>query len=159
MLPFRSLVRPKRRLRPKRSGSEEASISSKYPTLEDKLAALRTETDALDRHFLYEAIVRETFRLRHDDHKMRQLCERIGMEHLREFPRIAARLRREIGYGHMPPVFTFQAMGALMTEWGAYQKAVDIYEMALRYGIDDDTEGGFRRKITALHRLMRHGAK
>ena len=46
-----------------------------------------------------------------------------------------------------------------MTEWGAYQKAVDIYEMALRYGIDDDTEGGFRRKITALHRLMRHGAK
>lgn len=155
MLPFRARVRFKRRGITRRPHAGEGRISAKYPTLAEKVAALDIETDPLDRHFLYEAIVSESFRLRHDDHKMRQLCERISQQHLDEFPHIAPRLRREIGYGKMPPVFTFQAMGVLMTEWGAYQKAVDIYEMALRYGIDDETPGGFRRKITALHRLMR----
>lgn len=155
MLPFREKLRSKRRSKAKDPGPVERSVSSKYPTLSDKVAALETETDPLDRHFLLEAIVRESFRLRHDDHKMRKLCEEIGIRHLQEFPRIAPLLQREIGYGKMPPVFTFQALGVLMTEWGAYQVAVDIYEMALQYGIDDGTEGGFRRKITALHRLMR----
>lgn len=133
----------------------EGRLSARFKDVHEMVEALGNETDPLDRHFLYEAIVRESFRLRMDDHKMRDLCERMGMRHLKEFPQMAERLRREIGYGTMPPVATFRCMGTLMTEWGAYQKAIDIYEKALSYGIDDDTDGGFQRKIAALRQLMR----
>lgn len=123
--------------------------------LDSLLLQLEQTEDPLDRHFIYENIVRETFRRRKDDHRMRDLCEQIGLRHLEEFPKIAPLLREEIGYGRMPHVATFQCLATLMTEWGAYKKAIDIYEMGLAYGIDDKDTGGFQARIAALYRLMR----
>lgn len=145
------------RIRRSKGRSKTKALSrslARVTDVNELLSMLDEATDPLDRHFILERIVRLTFKRRKDDHKMRSLCERFGMQHLAEFPLVAPRLKREIGYGRMPYVVTFQCMATLMTEWGDYQKAIEIYEMALRYGIND-REQSFQRKVAALRRLVR----
>lgn len=156
MRAFRSTPMPVRRRSRLRSvwRKHRMGTLSRLKSVDELLSALGQATDPLDRHFIFERIVRLTFRQRKENHKMRSLCERVGMQHLKEFPQIAERLKWEIGYGVMPPVITFQCMATLMIEWGDYQKAIDIYEMALSYGIKD-RGGAIAKNIATLRRLRR----
>lgn len=153
MWPFRS---GKNKHRPTTSSEQNLTWEAvRSGNVDHMLQALQGATDPLDRHLLLESIVREAFKLRKKDHKMRDLCQEVGLQHLEEFPQIAERLKVEIGYGAMPYVITFHCVATVLAEWGAYKKAIDVYEMALSYGIDDAIDGGFHAKIVGLRNLMR----
>ncbi len=109
------------------------------------LRALKTQTNAVDRHFLRLIIVEAAYKNRSDP-RSRSLCIETARRHLTEFPRLAPALKREMG-GTLPQVPTFKHLCTIYTEDGKLDEAIRVCELALGYGLDDGTAGGFRGRI------------
>jgi len=101
------------------------------------LAAVNLPARPLDRHFLLQSIVQEAYKLR-TDRVMREVCRRIARRHLAEFPQLKRPLKRSVG-GFMPRVSTFEHFAMVLTEDGDYEEAVRVAELAVSYGVFDDT--------------------
>lgn len=125
--------------------------------LTQMLAVLDSRCDLLDRHFLLQEIVRESYRLRHERTDMRELCERIGRRHLKEFPDIARRFATE--HGGLPHVLTFQHLATLLMERGDYNESIQVCEEAISYGLSDFTKSGFSGRIHRIRRMQQRHAE
>ncbi|MCK5070578.1 MAG: hypothetical protein KAR01_08545 [Desulfocapsa sp.] len=112
------------------------------------LRAVSTRTNSIDRHFLLQSIVGATYKLRKED-KYRQLCIEYAEKHLHEFPAIAPVLKDDMD-GVLPRVTTFQNYATVLTEDGNYDKAISICEEALKYGLHDNTQSGFKGRIARI---------
>jgi len=71
--------------------------------------------------------------------------------HLTEFQQIAPVLKAESG-GVLPRVPTFQIYASLLTEQGAFDRAVWVCELALYYGLDDGTKSGLGGRIERIRK-------
>jgi hypothetical protein len=111
------------------------------------LRALSVPTHPIDRHHLLQQIVKATYKSRRDP-AMAQKCREIAELHLTEFPRIAPALKRDIGF--LPRVLTFQHYATLLTEAGEFDRAVEVCETAMEYGLGDRTKGGFPARIARI---------
>lgn len=116
----------------------EAWTSGELPRM---LAATSVRTNPIDRHFLLQGIVKETYRQRRNP-TMRQVCIQTGMMHLTEFSTIAPALRADFG-GTLPRVPSFECLATALAEDGKVEEAVRVCEAAVRYGLDDGTKGGY----------------
>jgi hypothetical protein len=116
------------------------------------IAALHTPTTSIDRHFLLQTLVGETFRLR-DDPSMRALCREVAETHLREFPTIVDNLTMD--FGILPRVTTFQNFATLLLEDGEYDRSIDVCRIALQFGLEDGTKGGFEARIARIEKKKR----
>jgi len=123
----------------------EAWTSGSLPQM---LNALGTKTNLVDRHFLLMGIVNETYRLRSDP-KMAEKCLEVAQMHIDEFPAIVPALKREFD-GALPRVTTFQHYATLLTERGDFEKAIQVCEAAIGYGLEDGTKGGFEGRIDRI---------
>jgi hypothetical protein len=118
------------------------------------LRALSVPTNPIDRHHLLQQIVKMTYKVRRDP-AMAQTCREIAELYLAEFPRIAPALRRDIGI--LPRVLTFQHYATLLTDAGEFDRAVEVCEMAMDYGLGDRTKGGFPARIARIEKA-RHAS-
>jgi len=120
------------------------------------LGVVDCRTDLVTRHFLLQEIVRHTYKHRADP-EMRSLCRKYSELHLAEFPMIAAPLRGMIG-GFLPRVLTFQNYATVLTEDGEYEKAIEVCQRAISYGLDKDlsdgTKSGYRGRIARIEKRM-----
>jgi hypothetical protein len=114
------------------------------------LAARSVRTNPIDRHFLLQTIVKETYRLRSDP-EMRRLCIETGMTHLTEFSSIAPALRADFG-GSLPRVPCFAWLATALAEKGMVEEAVRVCETAARLGLDDGTKAGYLGRAQRLAR-------
>jgi hypothetical protein len=113
-------------------------------------AALNVFTNQIDRHFLLQTLVAETYRLRNDP-AMRKACRKAGEIHIQEFPTLAPPLRQDLGV--MPRVTTFQHLSTIFTEDGEFDRAIEICQLAEKYGLDDGTKGGYAARIAKIEKL------
>jgi len=118
--------------------------------LQKMLKALGTRTNKIDRHFLLQGIVQQCYKARSDP-KLRAKCLEIGRLHLEEFPSIAPALKRDMG-GTLPRVSTFQHLSTVLTEDGEYEKAIEVCEIAKRFGLHDGTKSGFDGRIARIRK-------
>ena len=118
--------------------------------LKAMLRALKLRTNLIDRHFLLLGIVEQTYR-RRSAPKMAAECARVSEMHLTEFQQIAPALKAEFE-GVLPRVPTFQKYARLLTEQGAFDRAVWVCELALYYGLNDGTKSGFRGRIERIRK-------
>lgn len=115
--------------------------------------AINQQTNPIDRHFLLMEIVNQTYKNRKDP-DMAKLCVEMAEKHLAEFPNIAPALKKDMG-GVLPRVTTFQHYATLLSERGDYQRAMEVCEEALRYGLHDNTKGGFEARIDRIKRKQK----
>lgn len=120
--------------------------------LSKMLKALKKKTNLIDRHFLLLSIVEETYKNR-TDAEMRELCKKISELHIVEFPRIAPALKKEMD-GELPFVPTFQKFSTLLTEDGEFEKAIEVCEAAISFGLRDGTKGGFEARIEKIKKKI-----
>ena len=112
------------------------------------IKAANTKTNPIDRHFLLQSIVNETYKLRKEE-KYRRLCIEFAEKHLQEFQNIAPVLKADMN-GTLPRITTFQNYVTVLTEQGEYEKAIQICELALEYGLHDGTKSGFEGRIMRI---------
>ncbi len=117
--------------------------------LERMLRAAELQTNLVDRHFLLQGIVKETYR-RRSEPDMASLCARFAETHLAEFQAIAPALRADMG--RVPRVLTFQHYATLLTEQGDFERAVWVCELAKYYGLADGTKAGFDGRIARIRK-------
>src|SRR2546427_10153885 len=103
--------------------------------------ALAVRTNLIDRHFLLQSIVKESYK-RRTDPRMKELCLEVGRLHLREFPGIAPALAAEMG-GSLPTVPSFKWLVTVLAEEDRFEEAVSVCEAAARMGLSDGTGSGY----------------
>jgi len=118
--------------------------------LKRMLSALPLNTNLVDRHFLLQGIVAETYRLRAEP-KMASECARVSEIHMAEFQQIAPALAAEFD-GTLPRVSTFQNYATLLTEQRDFDRAVWVCELAKYYEVDDGTQSGFDGRIARIRK-------
>lgn len=123
----------------------EAWLSADLPRM---LAARSVRTNPIDRHFLLQGIVKETYRLRRDPER-RRLCIETGMTHLAEFSVIGPALRIDMS-GHLPRVPSFVWLATALAEDGRVEEAVRVCETAAGLGLEDGTKGGYGARAERL---------
>lgn len=123
----------------------EAWTSADLPRM---LAARSVQTNSIDRHFLLQGIVKETYRRRNNP-EMRRLCIETGKMHLAEFPGIGLALRVDMG-GMLPHVPSFGWLATALAEAGRIEEALDACEAAARLGLEDGTKGGYAGRAARL---------
>ena len=117
--------------------------------LNQMLKALSFRTNPIHRHVLLQNIVQQTYKLRSDS-GMRAKCLEMAGLHLSEFPTIAPDLKGDLP--SMPRVTTFVHLATVLTEDGEYDRAIEVCRMALRYGTNDGTKGGFEGRIARIEK-------
>lgn len=126
-------------------------------SIKQRIAEIPRRTDPVDRHFYLLRLVDETYSRRHNTKRMRQLCEQVCQQHVREFPRIAkALLDEDAKYSKnpsLPHVTTFQHLATLLTEKGDYSGAIRVCRRAISFGLWDGTKGGYEGRIERIRRL------
>lgn len=105
------------------------------------LAARSIKTNPIDRHFLLQGIVHQTYRQR-DRAELRQLCIETGMIHLEEFSSIGPALRKDMG-GTLPRVPSFAWLATALGEAGRFDEACRVCQRAAKFNLDDGTKGGY----------------
>jgi hypothetical protein len=121
--------------------------------LERMLAARSVKTNPVDRHFLLQSIVKETYR-RRSEPQMRRLCIETGMMHLAEFQDIAPALRLDMG-DKLPRVPSFAWLATALADGGQLDEAAAVCERATQLGADDGTKGGYPGRAGRLRARKR----
>ena len=112
------------------------------------LAARSINTNAVDRHFVLQSIVKEAYKRRHEP-KMRQLCIETGFVHLDEFPTLAPGLRKDMG-GTLPRVPSFAKLATALAEDGRVDEAIQVCQTAADLGLEDGTKAGYAGRAQRL---------
>ena len=121
--------------------------------LDRMVQALLLPTHPVDRHFLLMGIVEQSYKLQGLD-EMRELCLRVGRLHAAEYPGIAPALREDAN-GQLPPqVPSFVKLIALLEDEGELEEAARVCEMAIGFGLEDGTKGGYKRRLASIARTL-----
>jgi hypothetical protein len=133
-------------------GYDEVYLARQSNDLEKMLKATELETTLSNRHFLLQAIVSETYRLRKEE-EYKNLCLKFSEKHLEEFDEITKSLKEEFE-GFTPIVTTFQYYSTLLTELEEYEKAIKVCEIAISYRLEDGTKGCYQGRIDRIKKKM-----
>lgn len=112
-----------------------------------------------ERHFILGSIVSVTYAMRDEDPEMRALCEAISWKHVEEFPRLARSLKangrlNNKAHTSLPRVPTFQYLATLLCEKGEYDKAVEVCNRAISFGLSDGTKGDYHGRIKRIRQFQ-----
>lgn len=121
-------------------------------SLNEMIDALERKTNLIDRHFLLMSIVDQTYKNRSDPENA-ELLRKVAEIHLAEFPKIKPALKKEMD-GILPRVTTFQKYATFLTDKGEYEKAIEVCEQAIAYGLHDGTKSGFEGRIDRIKKEM-----
>ena len=113
--------------------------------LNKMLQVTNVKTSLMNRHYLLQSIVNESYKLR-DQEEYKNVCLNYSEIHLTEFEQIAHFLKKESG-GILPRVTTFQNYATLLTEIGEYLKSISVCEMAIAHKLDDGTKSNYEGRI------------
>jgi hypothetical protein len=136
----------------RKRGMDEVYLARQSNDLEKMLKATELKTTPGNRHFLLQAIATETYKLRNEE-KHKNLCLKFSEKHLEEFDTLYQSLKDEFD-GSFPRVTTFQYYSTLLTELEEYEKAIKTCEMAISFGLDDGTKGGYQGRIDKIKKKM-----
>lgn len=124
-------------------------------TVKNQIQALSETNEELARHRLYQQIVEQSYKQR-DEEQGRLTLMYYAQAHIDEFDKIKGPLKKQNG-GKLPQVATFKHYAAALTEDGQYDKAIEVCEKALGYGLKDGTKTGYQGRIERIQKLQAKG--
>lgn len=119
--------------------------------LDEMLVASKSDTNPIDRHFLLQSIVSETYK-RRNEAKYRDLCIEFSEKHIEEFNNEIGKALKLDFDGKFPRISTFQHYATLLTELGDYDRAIEICKNAISYNLDDGTKSGYEGRIERIEK-------
>jgi hypothetical protein len=138
-------------LEERKRGYDEVYLARLSRNLSEMLKVVDLETTIMNRHFLLQGIVEQTYKLRKVKH-YNDLCLEFCEKHLSELPSLIEALKDE--FGGLPIILTFQNHSTILTEIGEYDKAIKICENAISLGLEDGTKGGYQGRIDKIKKKM-----
>lgn len=113
-------------------------------------AVLDCPTNHIDRHFLLQTLVAETYKKR-GEVKMRLLCLTAGNKHLSELPNLIVPLIKDLGT--VPRITTLPHMATVLCEDGEYDLAIEVCQLGIQLGLSDGTKSGFEGRMARIRKL------
>lgn len=120
--------------------------------LDSMVNALDTETNLVDRHFLLMALVDNAYKVRSQP-VSGALLRKVAEMHIAEFPEIEPVLEKNMG-GTLPRVSTFQKYATYLTEIEEYERAIEVCEIAISFGLKDNTKSGYEGRIERIKKKI-----
>jgi predicted Zn finger-like uncharacterized protein len=121
-------------------------------------ALQRRPANLVDRHFNFLSVVGTAYSNRKESTAMAELCEQAAWLHIGEFPKLAKALRKFFD-GELPRVPTFRQLATLLTEQQRFDKAIEVCQQAIGFGLFDGMQGGFEGRIERIRRKQSRPAK
>jgi hypothetical protein len=137
------------------NGWDEVYDATFSGDLKKMLSVTELKTKPINRHYLLQTIISETYKLRKEE-KYRTICIEHSEKHLEEFPEIVVELKKDDSE-NLPRVSTFQNYATLLTELGEYEKAISICKIAISYGLNDGTKSNYQGRIDRISKKMLNG--
>lgn len=131
--------------------SEVAQVHAVPPVpdvVKPQAAALADESDPLARHRLFQQITEASYKER-DDKDSRTAFKHYAEQHISEFDAIKKPLKKQ-NNGKLPQVSTFRNFANVLVEDGEYDKAIQVCQQALDYGLKDGTKTGYQGRIERI---------
>jgi tetratricopeptide (TPR) repeat protein len=137
--------------------------------LEDLLKQLYATKKRVDIHFSYLNLIEQTYN-RREEPDARALFKKLAVEHVESFGSIKKALLkdfklREIEPGRyqdkggisarFPHIPTFQYLATVYAEDGEYEKAIEVCEKAIAFGLHDWTKGDYQARIERIKKKMK----
>lgn len=114
----------------------------------------------IDTHFLYSNIVRTVYKQRADPQK-RILFKNVATEHVSVFstlrPVLYAKSNEDDLEVSLPSAPTFENLATVYTEDGEYGKAIAVCNMAINFGLRENTKGGYQGRIERIRKKASKG--
>ena len=136
--------------------------------LDDLLKHLYTTRNRVDIHFSYFNLIEQTYNHR-EEPEAREFFKKLALEHVESFGSFKKALLkdfhlREVEPGRyqdkgglsarFPQVPTFQYLATVYTEDGEYEKAIEVCEKAIAFGLHDVTKGDYQARIERIKKKM-----
>ena len=115
------------------------------------LKQLYKKGDPIDTHFLYLHLIDNAYSRRKDP-EMRALFKKLATEHIDIFSSLRVPLLKEMET--LPHVPTFQFLATVYAEDGEYEKAIEVCEKAIAFGLDDNTKSSYKGRIERIKKKM-----
>jgi len=107
--------------------------------------------DPVDTHFLYLSLIDQAY-TRRKEPEMRALFKKLAIEHVANFDAIRGPLIKDVGL--LPRVPTFQYLATVYTEDDEYEKAIEVCEKAIAFGLNDGTKSSYQGRIERIKKKM-----
>lgn len=134
----------------RKRGLDEVYFALLSNDLNEMLSVSDLYTTPKNRHHLLQCIVTETYKMRKEE-KFKNICINFSEKHLEEFSVIAPNLINKYNTT-LPRVSTFQYYSTLLTELKEFEKAIHVCEIAISFGLDDGTKGGYESRIEKINK-------
>jgi tetratricopeptide (TPR) repeat protein len=118
---------------------------------DDLLKQLYKTKDHFDTHFSYLNLIGQTYNRRKEP-GARTLFKKLATEHIEIFNPICVAFLKK--YDNLPRVPTFQYLATVYTEDGEYEKAIEVCERAIAFGLNDGTKGGYQGRIERIKKKV-----
>jgi hypothetical protein len=144
-----TLPKPRRPRPPPPTAADDAARDAwESGSIHVMQAALALKPGAVQRHFLLQELVQQTYRRRKEP-AMAALCRSTAETYLAEFPALYPALVED-WRGAPVVISVFQQLATLLTEQGDYARAIQVCELALAKGLYDGTVSGFEGRIARI---------
>lgn len=122
----------------------EARISNDFDKM---IKAVNVKGDLVDRHFLLQTIIAESYKKREQD-VFKEHCLNHSRIYLSEANDLLSALKKE--FGELPRVSVFQNYATLLTELQEFDEAIKVCETAISFSLKDGTKGGYESRIERI---------
>jgi len=118
------------------------------------LKALKTKDDTLQyRHLTYNALIRLYYKLRDKRKDALEKCIHYCKEDINILPDFLKQEKKE--YGAVPTCTSVIQLAIIYEKKHEYQKAIDISNIAIKLGLEDDTKSGFLGRVERLKKKLK----
>ncbi|MGR6980830.1 hypothetical protein ACUHGC_05330 [Testudinibacter sp. P27/CKL/0425] len=114
--------------------------------LDFMVSVLDQKTHIIDRHYLLQNIVSLAYK-----EKKGAILENAAKLHIAEFDEIKPALLLDFK-GILPRISTFQYYAMYLTSEKRFDEAIKICEIAINYGVQDNTQSGFEGRIVRINK-------
>lgn len=131
----------------------DTNVAIHTPTagyLDQILGELDNKMHRLERHDYLCKVVEDAYKER-TKKSTAKILEYMAELHIKEFSKIRPVLKKAAN-GTLPRVPTFQKYAIFLTERGDYQRAIDVCQTAIGFGLSDGTKGGFPERIKRIRK-------
>lgn len=142
--------------RGRRSIDKAKPAGNQYPEilsstdLEALMNALSKTTDNVARHDIYHRIIELTYPLRKDETQGKIFFE-YARNYMAEYPKMHPALDAHF-QGEWPEIPAFKKLAIALEEIEAFDEALAVCNLALKYNLDDGTKTGFYGRINRIEK-------
>lgn len=133
------------------------AVSEKNYALADKIISAGKEldireSDLLDAHYFWQKAAECYYKQRDHRADAIDLTIEFCLQDIRMFPKYVRLMQKE--FGSIPEITTFQRLAILYEKNGQYKEAIEICNLAIKYGLTDSTKGGYPARLQKLEKKL-----